>query len=111
MKKLFRNYNFEFDKNERRILITFCKQVIKQTQTDEKFFAEAKAFNSVLEKLQSNSEPVKLTKDEFFRIKNQLTENVKFIKKESNKGWFFRKWMYKSMLTSYSSLLEKHFSD
>jgi hypothetical protein len=111
MKKLFRNYNFEFDKNETKILTAFCKQVIKQTETDEKFFAEAKAFKSILEKLNSSTDSIKLTKDEYFRLKNQLSENTKFMKKEAAKGWFFKKWMYKSMLSSYSSILEKYFSE
>ncbi len=44
MKKLFSNYNFEFDKNERKLLKTFCGQVLKQVSGDSKFFAEEKSF-------------------------------------------------------------------
>jgi hypothetical protein len=109
MKKLFTNYNLELDKNEKKILTTFLKQSLKQTQTDEKFFGESRAFASVLDKLASGTDPVKLTKDERTRVKFQLEQNLKHLQKQSDKGWFLKKWLYKSMLTQYSSLLEKHF--
>lgn len=111
MKKLFTNYSFEFDKNEKKLLATFCKQTLKQTESDSKFFAESKAFNSILEKLKTNSDIVKLTKDERTRFKHQLTENVKFLKKESTRSWFFKKFLYKSMIKQYDNILNKHFND
>lgn len=86
MKKLFTNYNFEFDKNEKKLLVTFSKQVLKQLGGDDKYFAETKAFNSILEKLSSSTDSIKLTKDERTRLLNQLTENVKFMKKEMEKA-------------------------
>jgi len=109
MKKLFTNYNFEFNKNEKKLLTTFIKQSLKQIEGDNKFFAETKAFNSILEKLNSGSDEVKLTKDERIRLLHQLDENVKFLKKNSEKSWFFKKWLYKSMLKQYEGILENHF--
>jgi hypothetical protein len=109
MKKLFTNYNFDFDKNEKRLLSTFLKQTLKQIQGDSKFFAENKAFNSILEKVNTNEEQVKLTKDERTRLKFQLENNLKFIQKQMSKAWFIKKWIYKSMLLQYEKLLENHF--
>ncbi len=109
MKKLFTNYNFEFDKNEKKLLTTFSKQVLKQISEDNKYFSETRAFNSILEKLSAPAESVKLTKDERTRLLNQLNENVKFLKKESANSWFIKKWIYKSMLNQYEGILEKHF--
>ena len=109
MKKLFTNYNFEFDKNEKRLITTFLKQTLKQIEGDNKFFAEAKAFNAILEKLNTVEEQIKLTKDERTRLKFQLENNVKFLQKQLGKAWFFKKWLYKSMLKQYNLLLETHF--
>jgi hypothetical protein len=109
MKKLFTNYSFDFDKNEKKLLTTFCKQSLKQTDGDSKFFAESRALNSVIEKLQANTNSVKLTKDERTRLEHQLTENVKFLEKEMNKSWFIKKFLYKSMLKQYENILNKHF--
>lgn len=111
MKKLFKNYNFEFDKNEIKLISSFSKQVLKQLNGNDQYFHETKAFNSILEKIQSGTETVKLTKDEYTRLKNQLAENVKHINKEMAKVWFLKKWLYKSLLVQYTSILEKHFKD
>lgn len=111
MKKLFANYNFEFDKNEKKLLINFCKQAIKQMAGDNKFFAEEKAFNSIINKLNQNEETIKLTKDEKIRLTHQLKQNSDFMKKEMKKSWFIKKWLYKSLYKQYDNLLEKHFKD
>ncbi|NWF87971.1 MAG: hypothetical protein HXY50_00760 [Ignavibacteriaceae bacterium] len=111
MKKLFTNYNFEFDKNEKKLLATFCKQTLKQTESDSKFFAESKAFSAILEKLNSAQYPIKLTKDERTRLEHQLNENVKFIRKEIPKSGFIKKFLYKSMLKQYENILNKHFKN
>lgn len=111
MKKLFSNYNFEFDKNERKLLKTFCNQVLKQVSGDSKFFAEERAFNSIINKLNSGENTIKFTKDEKIRLSNQLRQNVDFIKKQMNKSWFLKKWLYKSLFNQYNNLLEKHFRD
>ncbi len=111
MKKLFANYNFDFDKNEKKLLINFCKQALKQVSGDNKFFAEEKAFNSVIEKLKQDNETVKFTKDEKIRLTHQLTQNSEFMKKEMKKSWFLKKWLYKSLYKQYDGLLERHFKD
>jgi len=111
MKKLFTNYNFEFNKNEKKILKTFCNQNLKQIQGDNKYFAEIKTFSALVEKLDSGSEVIKLTKDERTRLKHQLTENVNYLKKKSEKSWFFKKLLYKSMVTQYENILINHFED
>ena len=111
MKKLFTNYNFEFNKNEKKLLTTFSKQVLKQLSGEDKYFAEIKAFNSILEKLSSSTDSIKFTKDERTRLLNQLTENVKFMKKEMGKSWIPKRWLYKSMIKQYDNILEKHFKD
>ncbi len=109
MKKLFTNYNFDFEKNEKKLLSTFCKQTLKQVQGDNKFFAEEKAFNSILAKLNGNEETVKFTRDERTRLKFQLERNVDFIGKEMKKSWFIKRWLYKSMLKQYENIIEKYF--
>ncbi len=81
MKKLFTNYNFEFNKNEKKLLSSFCKQAIKQIGSDDKYFGEVKAFNSVLEKLNSNEDSIKLTKDEKIRLTNNIKQNIDYLKK------------------------------
>ena len=111
MKKLFTNYNFEFDKNEKKLLTTFCRQTLKQIEGDNKFFAETRAFNSIIDKLNSNAETIKFTKDERTRLLHQLEENVKFLKNKVKKSWFLKKWLYKSMLTQYKNILDVHFKD
>jgi hypothetical protein len=109
MKKLFTNYNLDLDKNERKLLTTFLKQSLKQTEGDNRFFAETKAFKSVLDKLNNGGEEVRLTKDERTRVKYQMEQNVKHIEKQIQKGGFLKKWLYKSMLNQYRNILENHF--
>ena len=109
MKKLFTNYNFEFDKNEKKLLTTFCRQTLKQIEGDNRYYAEERTFNSLISKLVSDDETIKLTKDERIKLKHQLEENVKFLKEKSDKSWFIKKWMYKSMLSQYSGILNNHF--
>jgi hypothetical protein len=109
MKKLFTNYNFEFNKSEKKILKTFCSQNLKQIQGDNKYFAEVKTFNSLVEKLNGSESVIKLTKDERTRLKYQLQENVNYLKKKMQKSWFLKKFLYKSMLTQYQSILSNHF--
>ena len=111
MKKLFANYNFEFDKNEKKLLTNFSKQALKQMSGDSKFFAEEKAFNSIIEKLNQDNDVVKFTKDEKTRITHQLKQNSEFMKKEMKKSWFIKKWLYKSIYKQYDNLIEKHFKD
>ncbi len=111
MKKLFTNYNFEFDKNEKKLLTTFCRQTLKQVGGDNRFFAEERAFNSIINKLNSDAETIKFTKDERTRLKHQLEENTKFLKGQIKKSWFLKKWLYKSMQNQYQNILDVHFKD
>ena len=111
MKKLFTNYNFEFDKNEKKILKTFCNQTLKQIQGNNNYFSEIKAFNSILDKLNSDEEVIKLTKDERTKLKFQLTENLKYLKKEMGKSWFIKKWLYRSMHNQYENIIINHFEN
>ncbi|MBK9098316.1 MAG: hypothetical protein IPM14_09435 [bacterium] len=109
MKKLFTNYNFEFNKNEKKLLSSFCKQALKQMGNDNQYFGEVKAFNSILEKLNANSDSVKLTKDEKIRLTNNIKQNIEYLKKEMSKSWFIKKWLMKSLYKQYSDIYENHF--
>src|SRR4030065_2628939 len=109
MKKLFTNYNFEFNKNEKKLLSAFCKQALKQMSSDDKYFAEVKAFNSILEKLDANAESIRLTKDEKIRLTNNIKQNIDYLKKQMDKSWFLKKWLMKSLYKQYADIYENHF--
>lgn len=109
MKKLFTNYNFEFNKNEKKLLSSFCKQALKQLGSSNENFADVKAFNSVLEKLNANTESVKLTKDEKIRLTNNIKQNIDYLNKQMNKSWFLKKWLMKSLHKQYADIYENHF--
>jgi hypothetical protein len=111
MKKLFTNYNFEFDKNEKKILKTFCNQTLKQIEGDSKYFSEIRVFKSLLDKLNGNDEVIKLTKEERTKLKFNLVENIKHLQKVISKSWFIKKWFYKTILIQYENLIDKHFED
>jgi len=111
MKKLFANYNFEFSSNEKKLLSTFCKQTLKQIEGDNKFFAENKAFSSILTKLQNSDDVVRLTKDEKTRLVHQLKQNTEFLEKRMKKSWFIKKWIYKSLYNQYTSIINNHLMD
>jgi len=111
MKKLFKNYSYNFDKNEAKIISSFCKQAINQMGSDQNFHGDVKAFNSIMEKLSQNPSEVKLTKDEKVRLVRQLNENVKFIKKTMEKSWIIKKWFYRTMHNQYNNLLITHFEN
>ena len=111
MKKLFKNYDFEFDKNEKKLLLTFCKQSLKQIGGDSRFFNETKAFNSIIAKLQGTEESIRFTKDEKNKIEVLLVQNVKYLKEQAKKSWFLKRWMYKSLYSQYEKLVENHFKE
>jgi hypothetical protein len=110
-KKLFKNYSFTFDKNERKVLTTFCKQALKQMYGNPELAKQAAIFDSILKKLESENEEVKLTKNEKYVLTASLKENVKFLKDKTENGSFFTKWFYKSVLRQYESLVSNHFED
>ncbi len=110
MKKLFKNYNFEFDKNEKKLLLNFTKQALKQVAGDQRYFKEANIFTSIIEKLNQPGE-TKFTKEERTRLELQLKNNYKFIKDKASKSNFLMRWMYNSLSKQYGSILENHFND
>jgi len=109
MKKLFTNYNLEFNKNEKKLISSFCKQALKQMTNDNQYFGEVKAFNSILDKLNGDSETIKLTKDEKIRLTNNIKQNVDYLKKEIGRSWFIKKWLMRSLYNQYTDIYEKHF--
>ena len=111
MKKLFKNYTYDFDKNEAKILSNFCKQAITQVSGNSDFYKDVKAFESIREKIAENSNEVKMTKDEKTRLVHQLKQNRNHLKTTMDKSGFIKKWFYKSMYTQYSNLIETHFTD
>lgn len=110
-KKLFTNYSFNFDKSERKVLTSFCKQAVKQMEGNEKYINELNTFNTVLEKLLSGQDPVKFTKAERTKLVLQLTENIKYIQSKMRNSWFVKKWFFRAMYNQYNNLFEKHFSE
>lgn len=109
-KKLFKDYKYEFDSNERKILSTFCKQALSQMTGDEKFYREVRVFQSLLEKLNSGEDVIKLTKEEATKLSLHLRENVKNMEEQIKKSWFIKKWLLKSMYKQYKSILANHFT-
>lgn len=77
--------------------------------SDDKYFAEVKAFNSILEKLNANADSVKLTKDEKIRLTNNIKQNMDYIRKQMDKSWFLKKWLMKSLYKQYADIYENHF--
>lgn len=110
-KPLFKNYNFQFDKNEKKILINFCKSIIKQMAADEKFSVEIKTYNAIIDKLNEPSDEVKFTKDEKTKLVLHLKENIKHMEAMLKKSGFLKRWLYKSALTQYRSLMENKFNN
>ena len=110
-KSLFKNYTYQFDKNERKILSTFCKQALQQVSGDQKYYAEARIYNSILDKLNRGTEEVKLTKEEKIRLVTQLRENIKYLDEKMKKSWFIKKWLYRSVYAQYNSILQNHFDE
>lgn len=111
MKKLFKNYSYDFDKNEAKLITSFCKKAIEQMSGNQDFYKDVKAFESIREKIAEDPFAVKLTKDEKTRLVHQLSENRKHIKTTMGKSGFIKKWFYKSMFTQYENLLNTHFSN
>ena len=105
-KKLFRNYEYEFDKNELKVLSSFSKQALKQMESDDRLVREVKIYNSILDKLSTNENKIKFTKEEKTKLSFQLSENVKHLQQKVDSAWFLTKWFYKNMLNQYQSILD-----
>ncbi len=110
-KPLFKNYSFSFNKNEKKLLLNFCKTLLKQMSTDEKFYTDLRSFNSIVDKLNSSDEEIKFTKEEKTKLAFRLKENIDHTKKLMSKGFFIKRWLYKSVHAQYKNLLETHFTD
>ncbi len=104
-KKLFQNYEYEFNSNEKKIITSFAKQAVKQMETDDRLVREVKNFNSIIQKLNSGSDKVKFTKEEKTKLTYQLTENTKHLQKKVDNAWFLTKWFYKNMVNQYNSII------
>jgi hypothetical protein len=110
-KPLFKNYTYTFQKHESKLLINFCKTVLKQMSADEKFFQDVRSFTTVLEKLKSGDTEIKFTKEEKTKLAFRLKENRDNMKKEIKKGFFIRRWIYKSAYNQFVSIIDNHFND
>ena len=77
--------------------------------SDNQYFGEVKAFNSILEKLNTDAETIKLTKDEKIRLTNNIKQNIDYLKKQMAKSWFIKKWLMKSLYKQYADIYENHF--
>jgi len=110
-KQLFKNYTYHFDKNEKKLLETFCKTLLKQMSADEKFYSDIRAFNSILNKLNESSDEIRFTKEEKTKLVFRLKENVEHIEKQLKKSGFIKRWLLKSVFTQYKNLLQNHFNE
>ncbi len=107
----FKSYTYTFDKNEKKLLTSFCNQAVKEMSSDSRFAQEISIFNSILDKLASADSEVKFTKKEAVSLKFQLKENTKQLKARLDKSSFIKKWFYKSIYSQYQNLLDNHFED
>lgn len=110
-KPLFKNYNYQFDKNEKKVLVTFCRSLLKQITSDEKFYGEIRSFNSIIDKLNEPTDEVKFTKEEKTKLVFNLNSNISELKKRAGTGFFLTRWFYKSVYNQYNNILQKHFSN
>lgn len=110
-KPLFKNYTYSFSKNESKLLSNFCKTLLKQMSTNEKFYQDVRSFTTINEKLLSKDLEIKFTKEEKTKLTFRLKENLENMKKEMKKGFFIRRWLYKSAYKQFSDILENHFKD
>lgn len=104
-KKLFQNYQYELDKNEKKVLISFSKQAVNQMEGDDRFAREVRIFNGIVQKLSGPDTNIKFTKEEKTKLTYQLGENVKHLQSKVDKSWFLTKWFYKNMLNQYNNIL------
>lgn len=105
-KKLFQNYEYEFDKNEKKVISNFTKQALKQFTGNDQSVREERIFTSIVNKLNSDDEKVKFTKEEKTNLTFQLNNNLKHLQEKTDKASFFTRWFYKNMLNQYSNILD-----
>lgn len=111
MKKGFRNYNLELDKNERRIISSFCKQTLRQISGNSKFAPIERLFEGINEKVTSGEDVIKFTKEEYVRLEESLRETIRQITKSLDKSWFLKRWISKMAMSQYQSILDKYFKE
>jgi len=104
-KKLFQNYEYELDKNEKKVLSNFAKQALKQFETDDRSVKEVRIFTSIIQKLNSVEEKIKFTKEEKTNLTFQLNNNLTHLKKKADNAWFLTKWFYNNMIKQYQNIL------
>lgn len=110
-KQLFKNYTYEFDKNDKKFLLSFCKTILKQISSDEKFYTDVRSFNSIVDKLNSSENEIKFTKEEKTKLVFRLKENIDHLENQIKKSGFLKRWLYKSAYKQYKILLDKYFND
>ncbi len=109
--KGFNNYSLELDKNQRVILKQFVNQMLQSIPSDANYYPVEKAFSGIYEKLKLENDSTKLTKDEFFKLKEALKRNITHLEKEITKVWFFKRWIMKPMLKQYISIFNSNFKE
>jgi len=111
MKNLFKNYVFEFDKTERKLLSTFAKQMINQLSSSPQYAKAYNAFASIVNKLNTSEEKIKLTKEERTLLESNIKKNLSYLKEKHKKSSFLTRWLYKSVIKQYEIIINKHFND
>lgn len=111
MAKPFKNYRFEFDKNEKKILTTFLNQMLKQYGGNAQAALDEKLVRSSVDKINSDEPSVTFTKNEFTVLQKNLEYNVKFMEERAAKANFFIRWFYNIMAKQYRVLFNTHFKD
>lgn len=112
MKLAIRNYNLDFEKTDKKVVLQFVKQAIKQTEgsQDVNMVKQNRLLCSIQEKV-SAADSVKFTKEEYFALKNMIVANQQHLKKQLAKAGFFKKFFLKSLEAQYSKLVSKYFQD
>lgn len=112
MKIALRNYNLDFDKTDKKVVLQFVKQAVKQTEgsQDVNMVKQNRLLSAILEKV-SSADSVKFTKDEYFALKNMIVANQQHLKKQLAKAGFFKRFFFKSLEGQYSKLVSKYFQD
>lgn len=112
MKIALRNYNLEFQKNDKKVILQFIKQALKQTEgsSDLQMIKHSKLLKSITAKMNESSE-VKFTKDEYFALKNLIVTNAQHLKKQIKSAGFIKRFFLKSLEKQYSNIVTNYFQD
>lgn len=111
MAKPFKNYRFEFDKNEKKILTTFLNQMLKQYGGSPQAAMDEKLVRSSIDKLNSGEPSVTFTKNEYTILQKNLEYNVKFMEDRAKKAFVLIRWFYNIMAKQYRVMYNTHFKD